>query len=111
MPEMPDLNIVSLDKLQPGEEGVIQGYSEARELHQRLKELGLVKGTRVKVRRCAPWGDPIELAVRGYHLSIRKQDAKYILVLKETASTKEQGPCGRFGNRFRWGQKRHQTRD
>ena len=81
---MPEMNIVTLDRLRPGESGIVQGYSEAQELHHRLKELGLVAGTRVRVRRCAPLGDPMEILLRGYSLSIRKQDAVKILVRLET---------------------------
>ncbi len=80
---MQEIIPVTLDTLLPGESGIIHGYAGARELHHRLKELGFVEGTRVRVRRCAPWGDPMELVIRGYHLSIRKEDAKCILVLKE----------------------------
>ena len=90
MQKMPEMKAVTLDTLLPGEGGFIRGYSEAKELHHRLKELGLVGGTMVRVRRCAPLGDPMELSIRGYHLSIRKEDARHILVLKD-----EQGPCGR----------------
>jgi len=73
---------VSLDQLMAGESGIIDAYQEQKDLHQRLKELGLVKGTLVTVKRFAPLGDPMEIMVRGYHLSIRKQDAATILVSK-----------------------------
>ena len=85
---MPEMNTLTLDHLLPGESGIVRGYSEAQDLHYRLRELGLVNGTRVRVRRCAPLGDPMELSVRGYHLSIRKQDARSILV------EKDEGSCG-----------------
>lgn len=81
---MLEMNTIPLDRLLPGESGIVRGYSEAQDLHYRLKELGLVEGTWVKVRRCAPLGDPMELSVRGYHLSIRKQDAAKVLVSKES---------------------------
>jgi len=93
---MPEINIIPLDRLLPGEGGIVRGYSEAQELHYRLKELGLVAGTRVRVRRCAPLGDPMELSIRGYHLSIRKQDARSILVEKDEGSCGP-GPCGHRG--------------
>lgn len=80
---MPEKETLTLDKLLPGEGGVVLGYAGDRELHHRLQELGLVTGTVVRVRRCAPLGDPIELSVRGYHLSIRKQDAAHILIRPE----------------------------
>lgn len=95
---MHEIKPVTLDTLKPGECGMIHGYSKARELHHRLKELGLVEGTRLRVRRCAPWGDPMELSVRGYHLSIRKEDAHCILVIK----TEDGCGCG-HGHRHRNG--------
>ena len=90
------MNTVPLDQLLPGESGIVRGYYEAQDLHHRLEELGLVNGTRVRVRRCAPFGDPMELSIRGYHLSIRKQDAKSILVEKDEGSC-DPGPCGGRG--------------
>ena len=97
------MNTITLNVLKPGDSGIIRGYTEAQDLHHRLKELGFVEGTRVKVKRCAPWGDPMELMVRGYNLSIRKQDAKHILVEK-TGEVHHKEP-GR-GFRWRWGRNR-----
>ena len=45
---------------------------------RRIMDMGLTKGTQVFVRRVAPLGDPIEIAVRGYELSLRKADAEMI---------------------------------
>jgi ferrous iron transport protein A len=73
---------ITLDRLSVGESGVIEAYKGQQDLHQRLKELGLVRGTFISVKRLAPLGDPMEILVRGYHLSIRKQDAATILVSK-----------------------------
>lgn len=47
---------------------------------RRIMDMGLTKGTRVMVRKIAPLGDPLELTVRGYELSIRKEDAGRIEV-------------------------------
>ncbi len=49
-------------------------------VRRRIMDMGLTKGTQVFVRKVAPLGDPIELTVRGYELSIRKADAQNILV-------------------------------
>ena len=46
----------------------------------RLMELGLVPGTKVELVRFAPLGDPVEIRVRGYHLSLRKHEAVHVLV-------------------------------
>ena len=47
---------------------------------RRIMDMGLTKGTRVQVRKVAPLGDPLEVTVRGYELSIRKADAQMIEV-------------------------------
>ena len=47
---------------------------------RRIMDMGLTKGTEVFVRKVAPLGDPVELTVRGYELSLRKADAEMIEV-------------------------------
>lgn len=81
---MPDKDAITLDQLKAGERAVVLGYEGEEDLHYRLKELGLVKGTSVLVKRFAPLGDPMEIILRGYSLSIRKQDAAKILIRLET---------------------------
>jgi ferrous iron transport protein A len=49
-------------------------------IKRRIMDMGLTKGTQIYVRKVAPLGDPIELTVRGYELSIRKADAELIEV-------------------------------
>lgn len=48
---------------------------------RRIMDMGLTKGTEVTVRKVAPLGDPIEISLRGYELSIRKSDAEMIEIL------------------------------
>ena len=50
-------------------------------LRRHLMDMGLIKGTQVTVRKVAPLGDPIEITVRGYELSIRKEEAAHVEVL------------------------------
>ena len=50
-------------------------------LKRRIMDMGLTKGTEVYVRKVAPLGDPMELTVRGYELSVRKADAEMIEIL------------------------------
>lgn len=50
-------------------------------LKRRIMDMGLTKGTEVYVRKVAPLGDPVELTVRGYELSVRKGDAEMIEVV------------------------------
>ncbi len=58
---------------------VVKLYGEGA-LKRRIMDMGITKGTVVTVRKVAPLGDPIELTVRGYELSIRKSDAELIEV-------------------------------
>ncbi len=53
-------------------------------LAQRLTDLGFWKGTLVKVVRRAPWGDPIEYSLRGYHLALRREEAARVRVTPES---------------------------
>jgi ferrous iron transport protein B len=64
-----------LDALRPGEEGVVVRVDAPRGLRHRLVEMGLVPGTTVAVAGAAPLGDPIEIALRGYRLAIRRSEA------------------------------------
>lgn len=61
-------------------QAVVQGFQTSGYLQDRLMELGIVPGTRVLLKRFAPLGCPMEISVRGYSLSIRKEDAAQILV-------------------------------
>jgi ferrous iron transport protein A len=61
---------------------VIRGVRCARAVARRLLEMGLLPGTRVKVVRVAPLGDPIEIELRGYALSIRHAEANAIDVVR-----------------------------
>ncbi len=58
---------------------------------RRIMDMGLTKGTKVRVRKLAPLGDPIELTVRGYELSIRKDEAESVEIdnIETPANTKE----------------------
>ncbi len=50
-------------------------------IRRRIMDMGVTKGVEIYVRRCAPLGDPIEIMLRGYELSLRKADAEMIEVL------------------------------
>ncbi len=52
-------------------------------IRRRIMDLGITKGVEIYVRKVAPLGDPFELTVRGYELSVRKEDAKMIIVEKQ----------------------------
>ena len=71
----------TLDTLKPGENAVITGINgQNTSLRRRLLDMGLTLNTKVSLVREAPYGDPIELEVRGYSLTIRKSDAQLIEV-------------------------------
>lgn len=72
----------SLLDLNPGETAIIQDVSRANGAATNLMEMGLTAGTPVRLVKFAPLGDPVELKVRGYHLSIRKSEARDIAVLQ-----------------------------
>ena len=69
-----------LDRLAPGERGIIARLDCDPAIARRLMELGLVPGTPVEVVRRAPLGDPLELAARGVRLSLRRSEACLIHV-------------------------------
>ncbi|HJA28244.1 MAG TPA: ferrous iron transport protein A [Candidatus Olsenella pullicola] len=72
--------MTTLKDVKVGESAVVTGLTGAGALKRRIMDMGLTKGTRVHVRKLAPLGDPIELTVRGYELSIRKDEAASIEV-------------------------------
>jgi len=73
---------MTLDKLPVGESGVITIVGGEGPLRCRLLDMGLIPKTKISVVKIAPMGDPIELRVRDYELTIRKDDAKNIEVKK-----------------------------
>lgn len=71
---------MTLDKLSIGQHGMIQKVNGEGPLRCRLLDMGLIPGTKVMVRKVAPMGDPIEIHIRGYELTIRIEDAQKIEV-------------------------------
>ncbi|KAF0095060.1 MAG: DtxR family transcriptional regulator Mn-dependent transcriptional regulator [Puniceicoccaceae bacterium 5H] len=69
-----------LHQVEPGQEAVIEALALDERETIRLMEMGLLPGTTVKVIRYAPLGDPLEVEVRGYHLSLRRREASGIAV-------------------------------
>ena len=70
----------TLKDVKIGESAVIEKLHGEGALKRRIMDMGLTKGTQVYVRKVAPLGDPMELPVRGYELSVRKADAELIEV-------------------------------
>ena len=74
---------MTLDKLSVGESGVISAVGGEGPLRCRLLDMGHIPRTRVTLQKVAPMGDPIEIRVRGYELTLRIEDAKKIEVAPE----------------------------
>ncbi len=75
---------VTLNNLTLGERATVQRItSTLSHVRQRLLEMGLVKGTSVELIRYAPMGDPIEVKVGGYRLSLRRLEAEAVIVQRE----------------------------
>ena len=70
----------TLKDVKVGESCTVVRLTGSGALKRRIMDMGLTKGTRVYVRKVAPLGDPLELSVRGYELSIRKDEAASIEV-------------------------------
>lgn len=68
----------TLDQLHAGERAVIASVDCPPPIARRLMELGVLPGTEVEVIRRAPLGDPLEIALRGVRLSLRKSEARHI---------------------------------
>jgi ferrous iron transport protein A len=71
---------MNLSKLRPGEKGTITAIGSIGPLKRRLMDMGILVGVEVKVLKVAPLGDPIEVTVKSYNLSLRKKEAEGISV-------------------------------
>lgn len=71
---------VPLSSLAPGDKAVVTEIRIPPQQRARLLEMGLLVGTVLELVRFAPLGDPVELKLRGYNLSVRKHEAELVLV-------------------------------
>lgn len=74
---------MTLDSINLGEFRKIKNIGGSGALRRRLLDMGLTPRTVIKVVKVAPMGDPIVLSLRGYELTLRKEDAKHILLEDE----------------------------
>ncbi len=72
--------MLTLDKIEPGTYAKIVATRADGSLRRRIMDMGLLPGERLEMVRRAPLGDPLEIIVKGYHLSLRKEEAKRIEV-------------------------------
>lgn len=70
--------VKTLKEARPGETASVASLTATGPLRRRIMDMGITKGTAVTVRKVAPLGDPMEITVRGYELSIRKSEAEHI---------------------------------
>ncbi len=73
-----------LSELKPGEYGIVKKIRGTGALHRRLLSMGLLPGAIVRVVRVSPLGDPVEYEIRGFFISLRKQEASFVDVDKVT---------------------------
>ena len=74
---------MTLDILPIGQWARIEAVAGEGPLHDRLLEMGLIPGTMVQVSKLAPLGDPMEIFIQGYSLTVRKAEAAMIIVSEE----------------------------
>jgi Fe2+ transport system protein FeoA len=76
-------NLVNLNFLSPAEHGTIVQVIGSGSLKKRLQEMGVMRGQKITVVKAAPLDDPIEVKIKNFHLSLRREEADMILVKKE----------------------------
>ena len=69
---------MTLKEVKPGTTVLVTKVSGEGAIKRRIMDMGITKGMEIYVRKVAPLGDPVEVAVRGYELSVRKADAELI---------------------------------
>lgn len=85
MPTDPDT--ITVRELSPGQTATVAGYNTS-DAHYRSKllSMGLTRGTELRLVKVAPLGDPVEIEVRGYRLSLRKSEAEALLLKRKGES-------------------------
>lgn len=76
--------MTTLNKIKPGNSGVIKAVGGEGALRRRLLDMGLTPKTIISVTKVAPMGDPMELSLRGYVLTLRLEDAAKIEIVGES---------------------------
>ena len=87
--------MTTLDQIKPGGGGIIHSVGGEGALRRRLLDMGLTPKTEVLIHKVAPMGDPVELRLRGYMLSIRKEDAAKIEIEVKENVRGATCPCGK----------------
>ena len=74
-----------LDQIEKGETGLVKSVEGDGKIRRRLFDMGVTPGAKVTLRKKAPFGDPIEITIRGYELSLRKAEAELVNIEVEDA--------------------------
>ena len=69
---------MTLREMKPGQSGKVISIGESGPLKRRIMDMGITPGVEVKVVKMAPLGDPVEIRIRGYELSLRREEAARI---------------------------------
>lgn len=77
---MSHFQLTPLSELDPGQEATVLQVKASGPVRRRLLEMGFIRGALLKVEKLAPLGDPMELVIKGYHLSLRREEGSCILV-------------------------------
>ena len=71
---------MNLARMKPGESGKITDIGASGPLRRRLMDMGVLPGEEITVKKIAPFGDPVEVTIKNYNLSLRKKEAEGITV-------------------------------
>ena len=74
--------MIPLSEFKEGERGVIARLNGTGSFRKRLQEMGFIRGSEVLVEKYAPLRDPIELVIKGYHVSLRVEEAAQVMMKK-----------------------------
>ena len=77
------MSVIPMSQMSLGQTGTIEAFSGQEDISQRLQEMGITRGTKIEIVRFAPMGDPIEIPIKGYLLSLRRDEAELIEIHKE----------------------------
>ena len=73
---------MTLNDIRPGESCTVVRLNDSGKTRRRIMDMGITQGTQIDVHKVAPLNDPIDLTVRGYHLSLRRADCQGIEVAR-----------------------------
>jgi len=92
-----------LSDMEIGDKGEVTGLKVEGAVRRRIMDMGLIKGTRFKVLRVAPLGDPMEIFFKGLYLTLRRQEAEGVMVQRSGSVGDGSPMSGGQRNRWQWG--------